>query len=112
MPNPLCHFEIGCRDQEKAVNFYTRLFDWKHEQKGDQAMLRTGADVGGHVEGKKPANYVVFYVMVDDVPASVRKSIELGGKQVLAPTGIPGGDYAWIADPEGNVIGLYQNKQA
>ena len=112
MSNHLCHFEIGCRDSQKAGKFYSGLFDWELEQKGNELMLRTGADVGGHIgsPGHEGRNYTIFYVMVDDVAASVKKAIALGGKEVTPPTTIPGGEYAWIADPEGNTIGIYRHK--
>ena len=47
MSNPICHFEIGVRDVKKAGAFYSRIFDWKLEEKQGQTMLRTGEPVGG-----------------------------------------------------------------
>ena len=117
MPNPICHFEIGVRDQGKAGQFYTRLFDWKTESAPDgsgHTMLRTGTDVGGHLNtlGHEPHTYTMFYVMVDDIAATIRKAEELGGKKIVGPMPVgPEGEFAWIRDPEGNVVGIYHQEQ-
>ena len=29
MPNPVVHFEIGCRDRAKTAQFFTQLFGWQ-----------------------------------------------------------------------------------
>ena len=112
MPNSICHFEIGCRDDAKTKEFFSQLFDWKMEQVGPATMIRTGGDVGGHITalGHEPYNYTIFYVKVDDVKAYLEKATSLGGKMVVPPVAIPGGIFAWFADPEGNTIGLFQEQ--
>jgi len=117
MPNPICHFEIGIRDQGKAGQFYSGLFDWKTEPARDgsgHTMLSTGTEVGGHLNtlGHEPHNYTIFYVMVDDVAATIKKAEALGGSKIVGPlpVGPDGGEFAWLRDPEGNVIGVYQQK--
>src|SRR5437762_9241450 len=104
MINKLCHFEIGCRDQAHTKDFYSKLFDWRFEQAGPGEMIRTGDDVSGHLNslGHEPHNYTIFYIMVEDVAASVAKAESLGGKKLVGPVPVPGrGTFAWIADPEG-----------
>jgi predicted enzyme related to lactoylglutathione lyase len=44
------------------------------------------------------------------VNAYLEKASSLGGKMVVPPVAIPGGIFAWFADPEGNTIGLFQDK--
>jgi predicted enzyme related to lactoylglutathione lyase len=119
MINKVCHFEIGVRDQKRAADFYTQLFDWKLESKAEpgappMAMLRTGDDVGGHLNtlGHEPHNYTIFYIMVEDVAAAVAKAQSLGGKKIVGPVPLPNNtEFAWISDPEGNTIGLYAEKK-
>jgi predicted enzyme related to lactoylglutathione lyase len=49
------------------------------------------------------------YVQVDDVKAYLDKIGKLGGKTIVPPTDVPGmGQFAWFADVEGNVIGLWK----
>ncbi len=116
MANPICHFEIGVRDKEKAGKFYSSLFDWKTESAPDGSgalMLRTGTDVGGHVNalGHEPHNYTIFYIMVDDVAATIKKAEGLGGSKIVGPLPVgQDGEFAWLRDPEGNVIGVYHQK--
>jgi predicted enzyme related to lactoylglutathione lyase len=113
MPNPVVHFEIGCRDSEKTQKFYSDLFDWKIEQMGPAAMISTGSEMGiaGHITslGHEPFNYVTVYVAVEDLAASLEKAESLGGKTIIPPTEIPGmGHFAWLSDLDGNTIGLWK----
>ena len=75
----------------------------------------TGADVGGHFNslGHEPHHYVTFYVMVDDVAAALEKAQAAGGKKIVGPVAMDGGksEFAWFADPEGNVLGIYAEKK-
>ena len=110
----VCHFEIGVRDCAKAKAFYSAVFNWNFEVGGGgQEMIRTGHEVGGHlhVRQREPRNYTVMYIMVDDVPAAIKRAESNGGRVVLGPEKEgEHGLYAWIADPEGNVVGVYTMK--
>jgi predicted enzyme related to lactoylglutathione lyase len=115
MVNKLCHFEIGCRDYARTKEFYSKLFDWKFEKTADgREMIRTGDEVGGHLNslGHEPHHYVTFYIMVEDVAEALKQAEALGGKKIVGPVKEPhGGTFAWFSDPEGNVIGIYTEKQ-
>jgi len=113
MGNPVVHFEIGCRDTGPAAAFYTELCGWKTQQFGPAAMIDTGSKEGvqGHFTalGHEPFKYTMFYVGVDDIAASVAKAQSLGGKVVVPKQDVPNyGSFAWISDPDGNVIGLWK----
>jgi len=113
MSNPVVHFEIGCRDLERSGQFYSALFGWQAAPMGPAAMINTGATEGiqGHMTalGHEPFNYTIFYVNVDDIEAYLAKAAELGGKTVVPRVDIPNyGSFAWIADVEGNTIGLWK----
>jgi uncharacterized protein len=114
MANPVVHFEIGCRDSKKTVQFYTDVFGWSIEDMGPAAMIGAGSDKGipGHINslGHEPYHYTMFYVEVDDPAAYLKKIESLGGKTVVPPIKIPTGTFAWFADPEGNNVGLLQRK--
>lgn len=110
---PVVHFEIGCRDTAKTRGFYSQLFDWDITQAGPAANINTGAEgINGHITslGHEPNNYVTVYVQVDDLQAYLDKATELGGKTLVKPVPIPTGKFAWLADPDGNIIGLLQPK--
>lgn len=109
---PVVHFEIGCRDSAKTREFYTRLFDWRIEAAGPAAVIQTGGGRGidGHITalGHEPHHYVTVYVEVDDIQSYLDKTIALGGKKLVGPIKIPTGHFAWLSDPDGNLIGLLQ----
>ena len=110
MTNQICHFEIGCRDRAKAADFYSKMFAWTVQTDEHGTALRTGADVGGHLNalGHEPHNYTIFYVMVDDVDQALTKAVSLGAKKLVGPVPLPNNTFfGWFADPEGNTIGVY-----
>ena len=113
--NPVVHFEIGGRDSVKTQAFYSKLFDWEITQAGPAATINTRGTGGidGHITalGHEPYNYVTVYVQVDDIQAYLDKAKALGGKTLVPPVPIPTGKFAWLADPDGNLIGLLQPKK-
>lgn len=61
--------------------------------------------------GHEPHNYVMVYVEVEDLKACREKAESLGGKTVIPPSEIPGGGhFAWLTDPEANLLGLLKPK--
>ena len=113
MGRPVVHFEIGCRDSARTAGFYSQLFDWQTQTQGPATMISTGSPegIGGHITtlGHEPHNFVTFYVDVDDLQAYLDKAQTLGGKTLVPPVTIPGqGSFAWLADPDGNIVGLWK----
>jgi uncharacterized protein len=110
MGRPVVHFEIGCRDSAVTKDFYAAMFDWDITPMGPASMIDTGSSEGinGHITslGHEPHNYVTVYVQVDDLQAAIDKATSLGGKMLVPPVTIPTGQFAWIADPDGSIVGL------
>ena len=106
--HPVVHFEIGCRDLPATKEFYSKLFDWPID---DQYQI---ADAGltGHLTalGHEPQHYTMFYVQVEDVAEAITRAVSLGGKKIVGPVPLPTGTFAWIMDPQENVIGLWKPK--
>lgn len=114
MPSPVVHFEIGCRDSARTKAFFAGLFGWSIDAHNQIGAAAPGG-IGGHITslGHEPHNYVTFYAEVDDVQNSIDLAVSLGGKKVVGPVPIPGrGTFAWIADPDGNVVGLWKTQKA
>ncbi|MGC4054038.1 MAG: VOC family protein [Paludibaculum sp.] len=115
MGRPVVHFEIGCRDKAKTGEFFSKLFDWQIQDFGPASNIDTasGQGIAGHITslGHEPHNYTMFYVEVEDVQASLNKAVELGGTKIVGPIPIPTGTFAWIKDPEGNMIGLVKSNK-
>ena len=114
MPCPVVHFEIGCGDSTRTREFFSQLFEWKTEVSGPAVMINTGSKEGiqGHITelGHDPRHYVTFYVQVDNLQAYLDKAVSLGGKMLVPPVDIGYGSFAWLGDPDGNVIGLWKPK--
>ena len=115
MSHPVVHFEIGCKDRQATSAFYSRLFEWQIDD-GPMGMIDTASTAGiqGHIAalGHEPHQFTHFYVETDDVAASLAKAADLGGKTIVPPVDIPGGTFAWFADPEGNIVGLWKPASA
>lgn len=121
-PAPVVHFEIGCQNLAKTTAFYGDLLGWAYEPGGpSMAMVN---NLGGHVKkptdgigghlstlGHEPHQYVTIYAMVPDIEATLKKAQGLGGQTIVPKQEVPGmGWFAWLGDPEGNVIGLWTPK--
>ncbi|MHC4837292.1 MAG: VOC family protein [Planctomycetota bacterium] len=114
MGNPVVSFDIGCRDRDRAVGFYRELFDWEDQEANPlsskvQAHAAKGINGAITALGHEPENYVMIYVEVEDIPATLAKAESLGAQTMIPETEIPeGGWFAWFADLDGNLIGLYR----
>ena len=116
MPNPVVHFEIGGRDTAQSAQFYASMFGWAATPMGPAAMIDTGSKEGiqGHFTalGHEPFHYTIFYVNVDNIDEYLIKAQSLGGKTLVPKVSIPTGSFAWISDPDGNTVGLWQPAQS
>jgi predicted enzyme related to lactoylglutathione lyase len=118
------HFEIPAKDPKKASAFYGKAFGWQFNQypgfeywsigttMSDQMGRPTspGSINGGM--GKKSATLKVptVTVSVSDIDGTLANIKKLGGKVVEKKTAVGDmGFTAYFTDPEGNVIGLYQD---
>ena len=117
-PGTPCWIDLGTPDQDAAAEFYGGLFGWSVE--ADENAEQTGGyrvavlkdkAIGGVMrlmqEGQPPAWST--YVSVDDADATVAKAREAGGAVVVEPMSVLDyGRMAFLADPTGAVIGLWQ----
>ena len=111
--HPVVLFEIAAHDGEKTRAFFSELFDWDISGKEAGMVISTGdeASISGHIVELAPewGNYVTVYVEVEDLELYLEKANELGGKTLVPPVQIPGqGSFAWLAAPEGNIIGIWK----
>lgn len=111
---PVVYFDIGCDDHEDTVRFYTELFGWNASSRGPSSTrLDTEAEGGipGAITslGHEPHQYVMVYVQVDDLDGYLMRAETLGGETVIPPTEVEDeGAFAWMRDPEGNLVGLWR----
>jgi uncharacterized protein len=107
-------FELDTADPQAALHFYGDLFGWQAEAMdmgtGPYHVLKVGdTSVGGVMQtppdaGVRPAMWNC-YVTVDDIDATARRCVELGGTVCAGPMDIPKvGRMAVLQDPQGAVF--------
>ena len=123
MSGRVVHFEIPFDDGDRARSFYKDAFDWQLMEmpemsytlvmtgpSGDEGPTEPGFITGGMLSGEMgPAGGPVVVVDVPDIDAMLEKISGLGGSTVAGKT--PVGDMgfaAYVKDPEGNVVGLWE----
>jgi predicted enzyme related to lactoylglutathione lyase len=118
MGRPVTHFEIGVRDLGRASGFYEDLFDWEvdEERTPGYRLVRTaeGSLGGGLLQVREDMPpYVMIYVGVTDLRATLEKAEELGAKVVMDPMPVPGvGSFAVFQDPDGEAVGIFEELAA
>jgi len=108
---PVVQFEIGCRDAQKTGHFYHQVFGWELGLQESPIALNTGSleGINGFLTslGHEPHNYVNIYIRVGNMSAAIESVRQEGGNVLVGPLPIPNGrTFAWITDPEGNMLGL------
>lgn len=108
--------ELMTSDLDGAKSFYQAIFGWtleKMDMEGVEYSIGSAGDtqVSGmmttpaEAEGMPPM--WGGYVTVDDVEASARQVVELGGKVLIEPKDIPKvGRFCVIQDPQGAVLSI------
>jgi predicted enzyme related to lactoylglutathione lyase len=119
MKHPVVWFEVMGESGEKLRSFYGRLFDWKINANNPARYGMVEAANGRGIPGGvgelagKPHPRVTFYVATESVTGSLEKAAKLGGRVLMGRTELPDGPPIGIfTDPEGNAIGLVEEKDA
>jgi predicted enzyme related to lactoylglutathione lyase len=122
MKNKVVMFEIPASNLQKAKAFYESVFDWTIEIWDDRgAMVQTtasdneynptepGGINGGIYTRKSSDEHASFGVETESIDRTL-KAIEKAGGKVVTPKHSIGewGFMADFADPEGNVIALWE----
>lgn len=124
MSNRIVHFEIPYDDPDRATGFYRELFGWNMQAMpeldymivmtgpvSDEGMpTEVGFINGGMFKRQEPFGPPVLVVQVDDIDKTLEQISSLNGstvsdKQAVGEMGFA----AYFKDPEGNLMGLWQN---
>ncbi len=120
MNHTIIHFEIPADDPALMKEFYSKVFGWKvtdipamsyimlHTVPTDEkGMLKEPGVNGGMYQRTAKEQVPINYISVESVEEYMEKATSWGGKVIAPKQHIPHvGFIAWIADPEGNPIGL------
>ena len=125
--NSIVHFEIPSDDVNESKKFYADAFGWEiREDKmpdGSPYLSAVTAPMDENWMPKKPGaingalikrddklKSPVVTVSVESVEEAIKKVEKAGGKVVVPMATLEGmGEYAYVSDPAGNVIGLWRN---
>lgn len=121
------HFEIHAADPQRSQDFYEQVFGWGFQRWGEQQYwtITTGPDdvpginggmlprQGAGPEQGAPANAFVVTVGVEDLDRTLEDALKLGAEVRYPRMPVPGvGWLAYIADPDGNLLGVLQPDEA
>jgi predicted enzyme related to lactoylglutathione lyase len=113
----IVHIEFKSYDFARTSDFYAKLFDWKTDQNASGNYMKfDGADgpSGGWVRAdlvQSPGP--IAYLTVDDLAAKLDEVESAGGRVLVRSMPFAGGgEIGLFADPDGNVLGLWQRKNA
>ena len=124
MTGRVVHFEIPFDDGDRARSFYADAFGWKVMDMPEMSytMVSTGPTSeqgppsepgfinGGMFQREAPIGSPVITVDVEDLDGTLEKIETLGGTTVVAKQPVADmGFAAYFKDPEGNLMGLWQN---
>jgi len=118
------HFEIPADDLSRAKKFYGTVFGWRADEvpEMEYVMIGTtesdengmpkqpGAINGGMLKRQDPVRHPVVTIDVENMDDALAK-VKMNGGQIVREK-LPVGEMgfaAYFKDPEGNVIGLWQN---
>lgn len=125
MSGKVVHFEIPADDLDRARVFYREAFGWQLTEMPEMSytMVKTvatdgngmptelGAINGGMMSRAAPVTGPVITIDVPDIDAALSTVKSLGGTVVQGRQTVGDMGYtAYVADTEGNTIGLWQNR--
>ena len=112
----IVHFEIPADDPQRASAFYRDALGWEVSRWGDEPywLVRAGEDDEPGANGALVARgdlhrAPVLIAGVADIDSALRRVESCGGTVAQGKLPVPGmGWSAYVLDPEGNTIGLFQ----
>jgi predicted enzyme related to lactoylglutathione lyase len=114
MAHPVIHAEIRSADPDATRAFFSELFGWTYSDGAfpGYSFVDTGVEGAiptaiGPLQGG--ADTVLFFVGVDDVPATLAKAEQLGGKTIQTAQEVPGVTFGVFADAQGHIVGVAAN---
>jgi uncharacterized protein len=108
------YVEFGAADIEKTKQFYTAAFGWEFTDYGPgYTSFNDGRLSGGFTTDATPGSrggaLVVLYT--HDLETALEKVKSAGGTIVKEPFDFPGGRRFHFADPSGNVLAVWSDKE-
>ncbi|MER8865386.1 VOC family protein [Mesorhizobium sp. M0751] len=103
------YVEFNVKDIQRSRDFYGKAFGWTFTDYGPQyCEFNDGRLSGGFAAGPARSGggpLVILYA--DDLPGTVKRVEQAGGKIVRPIYGFPGGRRFHFADPDGYELAVY-----
>src|SRR5712664_4198183 len=124
MPGKVVHFELPADNVERAKTFYMKAFGGEVNQypgiqyhivgptpSNQQGMPTEPGAINGRITKRQdPVKSTVITIDVPDIKASLKNIEKLGGKTVKKKEAVADmGFTAYLKDPQGNIVGLWQS---
>jgi len=119
-PGDWCHIDVPTRDLEASRRFYGEVFGWRFDEYPGTSYVGITTSEDGILSGLGALADVVGrstsstgplpYIRPGDFDATLTAIEQMGGEVLIPKTDVLG--YGWFAhfrDPDGNVIGLWQD---
>jgi predicted enzyme related to lactoylglutathione lyase len=112
----IVHFEIYADDPERAVGFYSQVFDWqidRQEAAANYWTVKTGSEdapgLNGSIMGRANQGTFNVTIQVPSIDECLEQIAAAGGSVVTPKTPLAGlGFMAYCADTEGNIFGIIE----
>jgi len=116
MAEPIVHIEFASSDFARTAAFYGELFGWQTQQNAAASYMKfDGADgpSGGWVRADMVQSAgPIPYLVVADLQGTIDKVEKAGGRIIARRMAFAGGgEVGLVADPDGNVLGLWMRKK-
>lgn len=122
MVNTFDWIEIRTQDVEDTAHFFEQVFGWKILQRiaedgspywifdtGEDPRLENLRRGALWLRPAGDAPRTVAYIHVQDIDATLKKAVALGGKIMTPKVAERSAFRAYFATPDGNVFGLWQD---
>ncbi|MBN6053284.1 VOC family protein, partial [Nonomuraea sp. RK-328] len=128
--NKVFWFDVPVRDIDRASEWYNDVFGWdiqpRHPEDGGDALsfrmaytsetgerhtpLRPGSVNGGVVTRDIGITQPTILIEVESIDEKIEQLVKAGGGIVAEKVHLPlaEGYFAYVTDPDGNVLGLYE----
>ena len=109
----LSYLEIPASDGQKSAVFYTQIFGWRIDDRGGGDWRFSDGDgglIGRFARDRVPSREAGWMpvVYVDDIELAVSRAPAHGGQVVKPPYREGDVHVAWLRDPAGNLLGVWQ----
>ncbi len=111
--NNINYFELPDDETNQLKEFYTSLFGWKFEkgkENEDYWYTKNTGIKGAILKRRDNIQNATFYIEVCSIGECISKAKNGGAKILVEKQEISEGYYALLEDPQGCMVGIWEDK--